>query len=267
MSNTISATADKNLIYSMNQHFISSYSRHSDDYEKYRPGYPEAILTYLEQNISLNREKSIADVGSGTGIFTELLLKKNYRVTAIEPNAEMRAKAENKLASYTGLTSVNASAEQTTLADNSVDLIAVAQSFHWFHPEQTRQEFKRIAKPGAHLLLIWNILQQRSSFLQDYQRLKDKYTSKKPYQEKINISVIDQFLDPKLRIEQEVYHSRQLDKDGLLGYFRSASYAPLQGDEDYPTLVQELEEIFERHQRNGFVKLEYDAKLFLAPLL
>jgi len=251
----------------MNEKFISSYSRHSDDYEKYRPGYPEAILTYLEQNIALNREKSIIDVGSGTGIFTELLLKKNYAVTAIEPNTEMRTKAENKLSTYTGLTSINASAEETTLADKSVDLIVVAQSFHWFHPELTRKEFKRIAKPGAYLLLIWNILQQRSAFLKDYQALKNKYTGKKPYQEKINISIIDRFLSPGNRVEQEVYHSRQLDKNGLLGYFRSASYSPVQGDQDYPVLVEELERIFDKHQRNGFVKLEYDAKLFLAPLL
>ena len=67
----------------MNKSPISRFSNHSEDYQKYRPRYPEAIITYLEQNIGLHKDKLIADIGSGTGIFTELLLKNDYRVLAV----------------------------------------------------------------------------------------------------------------------------------------------------------------------------------------
>lgn len=78
----------------MNHNSIGRFSNHSEDYQKYRPGYPEAIVTYLEQNIGLDRSKLIADIGSGTGIFTELLLKKGYKVSAVEPNKEMRDRSD-----------------------------------------------------------------------------------------------------------------------------------------------------------------------------
>jgi len=251
----------------MKQSPLTTFTNHSDDYQKYRPGYPEAIITYLESNIGLDKEKSVADVGAGTGIFTELLLKNNYHVQAIEPNQEMRIKAEVLLDTYPDLKIINGTAENTGLEAGKVDLITVAQSFHWFDPEKTREEFKRIARPGAYVLLIWNILQDKSSFLQKYHALKNNYAKRRPHLEKIDNAKIARLLEPCKTISQEIYHSRSLHEQELLGYFRSSSYSPLEGEEGYPELVEELHKIFEEHQQNGTVKLEYDAKLYLAPLL
>jgi len=251
----------------MNQSPISRFSKHSEDYQKYRPGYPEAIVTYLEQNIGLKKEQSIADIGAGTGIFTELLLKKGYSVLAVEPNAEMRNKVEPLLSVYPQLKSIDGTAEDTGLPANSIDLITVAQSFHWFDLDKTRAEFKRIAKPGAHVLLIWNILQQRSRFLKAYQALKNNYINRKPQKEKIDPDRIRKFFNTPDVVEQEIYHSRLLNQEELLGYFRSSSYSPVQGEPGYSELVEALGKIFEDYHQNGFVKLEYDAKLYLAPLV
>ncbi|MET4138201.1 methyltransferase domain-containing protein [Pedobacter sp. UYP1] len=248
----------------MNHNSIGRFSNHSEDYQKYRPGYPEAIVTYLEQNIGLDRSKLIADIGSGTGIFTELLLKKGYKVSAVEPNKEMRDRSDIFLKEYPNLKSINGKAENTGLATNSVDLITVAQSFHWFDPKQTRQEFKRIIKPGGHVLLIWNILQQKSQFLKVYQALKNNYSDKKPHVEKIDLLKIQQFFNQSEIVQQEIYHSRSLNEDELMGYFRSSSYSPIQGEAGYSDLAGSVKKIFTDHQQDGFVKLEYDAKLFFA---
>lgn len=255
--------APKNL---MNQDPISSFSSRSEDYHKYRPSYPEAIITYLEQNISLDSTKAVADIGSGTGIFTSLLLKKNYHVSAIEPNEEMRESAEIILKEYPLLKSINGTAEATGLKDKSIDLITVAQSFHWFDTKKTFKEFKRIARPGGHVLLLWNILQNRSPFLKAYQNLKNNYSARKPYLEKIDLSAIQEFIGHKNITQQEIYHSRRLNQEELLGYFRSSSYSPLPGRAGYTELVKALDEIFEDHQYEGTVKLEYDAKMFILPL-
>lgn len=248
----------------MNKSPISRFSNHSEDYQKYRPRYPEAIITYLEQNIGLHKDKLIADIGSGTGIFTELLLKNDYRVLAVEPNEQMRNQAEIRLNQYEKLDHITGTAEQTNLTDHSVDLITVAQSFHWFDLEQTKTEFKRILKPGGHVLLVWNILQQKSQFLKAYQALKDQYADRKPYVEKLENTRIETFLGPAATVRQEIYHSRLLNKDELLGYFRSSSYSPVQGESGYEKLVAEIDQIFSEHEQNGFVKLEYDAKLFFS---
>jgi len=248
----------------MNRSPISRFSNHSEDYQKYRPRYPEAIITYLEQNIGLKKDQLIADIGSGTGIFTELLLQNDYQVLAVEPNEQMRNQAEIRLKQFLKLDHIKGTAEQTNLSDHHVDLITVAQSFHWFDLAQTKTEFKRILKPGGHVLLVWNILQQKSQFLKAYQALKDQYTDRKPYIEKLETTRIENFLGPSKIVRQEIYHSRLLNKNELLGYFRSSSYSPIQGEPGYENLVAEIDQIFTEHQQNGFVKLEYDAKLFFS---
>lgn len=238
------------------------FNNHAQDYHKYRPRYPEAIITYLESNIGLKKTHAIADIGSGTGIFTELFLRNGYPIAAIEPNAEMRLEAEKTFTDLNLLKSMDGSAEHTGLADGSVDLITVAQSFHWFDFEATQKEFKRILKPGGHILLVWNILQQRSPFLKAYQELKNKYADDKPYAKQVDEDLISRFFEPYHFVKQEIYHSRLLNLDELLGYFRSSSYSPIVGESNYPTLVKDIAKLFDEFEKDGHVKLEYDTKMY-----
>lgn len=248
----------------MNKNTLSRFSNHAGDYHRYRPRYPEAILTFLEQTIGIDASKAIADIGSGTGIFTELFLKKGYSVSAVEPNRQMREEAEKTLNTYPNLKIVDGTAENSKLDSLSIDLITVAQSFHWFDPESVKTEFKRIAKAGAHVLLVWNVLQQRTPFLKAYQEIKNKYSDPKPYLKQVDEDMITKFFAPAGITRQEIYHSRLLDQDELLGYFRSSSYAPLQGENRYPDLVEDIEQLFKAHQKSGFVKLEYSAQMYLS---
>src|SRR5580765_7216511 len=112
-----------------------------DNYVKYRPSYPAAIITLLETECGLTSESLVADIGSGTGLLTELFLKHGNKVFAVEPNAEMRAAGERLLARYPSFISVSATAESTTLEDNSIDLIVAGQAFHWFERAAAKVEF------------------------------------------------------------------------------------------------------------------------------
>src|SRR5580698_6852645 len=115
-------------------HPTTRFSNRVENYVKYRPSYPDLIVPFLEEHIALRKNQRIADIGSGTGLFSELFLKNGYEVTGIEPNHEMRKAAEAKLAKYPGFTSRDHRAEQTGLRSGSVDLITVAQAFHWMEP-------------------------------------------------------------------------------------------------------------------------------------
>lgn len=68
-----------------------------DIYAKDRPGYAAELFDYIRHTLSLKPGSAFADVGSGTGIFSASLLACGYRVYAVEPNADMRRKAEEKL--------------------------------------------------------------------------------------------------------------------------------------------------------------------------
>ncbi len=128
---------------------------------KYRPRYPQVLIEFLQRECHLTETAVIADIGSGTGLLTEVFLSHGYHVFGIEPDPAMRAAAEWLLHGYAHFTSIPATAEATTLADHSIDVVTAGQAFHWFDLERARSEFRRILAPGGWVVLIWN--HQRTS--------------------------------------------------------------------------------------------------------
>src|SRR5438552_226529 len=120
------------------------FSNRVEQYVKYRPSYPKEIIPFLENTIDLNPSFVIADIGSGTGISSKIFLANGNTVYAVEPNNEMRNKAEELLWQYDSFISINGTAEQTTLADTSADMIVAGQAFHWFDAVKAKIEFRRI---------------------------------------------------------------------------------------------------------------------------
>src|SRR4051812_9557350 len=136
---------------------VSRFSNRVENYIKYRPSYPPQILELFKERMGLTSGSVIADVGSGPGISAKQFLENDNTVYCVEPNAAMRAAAEELLRDYSGFRSVNGDSENTTLPDASIDFVTAAQAFHWFRPGPTKTEFKRIIKPGGWVSLIWNL--------------------------------------------------------------------------------------------------------------
>ena len=152
-----------------------------DDYVRARPGYPPEVVRLLETECALGPGKSVADVGSGTGILTRDLLETGATVYAVEPNAAMREAAEAALEPLSppgergrgeGFVSLAATAEATTLPDAAVDLVIAAQAFHWFDRDAARQEFSRILREPRWVALVWNERAESGTpFLEGYETL------------------------------------------------------------------------------------------------
>ena len=101
----------------------SHYSRIVENYSRYRPRYPHQLVAWLKAECGLSPAHIVADIGAGTGLMAELFIKNGNQVYGVEPNVEMRLAAEHLLRSYPLFTSIAATAEATTLADHSVQLI------------------------------------------------------------------------------------------------------------------------------------------------
>jgi len=114
------------------------FSSKVTDYVASRPDYPAALFEALRVQCHLQPGATVVDVGAGTGLLTQGLLERGFQVWAIEPNAAMRAVADRSLARYSSYRSAAGSAESLPLADLAVDLITVAQAFHWFDVERAR---------------------------------------------------------------------------------------------------------------------------------
>src|SRR4028119_2321585 len=126
----------------------SRFSDRAENYARYRPGYPREILSFLEERDALGGDTVVADVGSGTGALSVLFLKNGNTVLGVEPNREMRRAAEGLLRDHL-FESIDGSAEDTTLADESVDLVVVANALHWVDRDAARAELSRIMRPGG----------------------------------------------------------------------------------------------------------------------
>lgn len=244
------------------------FSNRVEDYVKYRPGYPSEIVTYLVNKWGLNADKHIADIGAGTGISAELFLKAGYKVTAVEPNKEMRDKSLDLLAYYPRFTAINGTAERTTLADKSVDAIIAGQAFHWFNREQSRKEFSRILKEGGLVVLIWNERKTESAFEFAYNELIIKHgiDYKTVDHRNIDEQHVGAFFSPAT-VQLALFANRQIfDYAGLLGRLLSSSYMPSREDKGYAIMAQELETLFDQYQENGTIAIEYDTKVYTGRL-
>jgi SAM-dependent methyltransferase len=250
------------------QHRFNSTTRFSgrvDNYVKYRPRYPKDIINFLTENGVLSKNYVVADIGSGTGISCELFLENGNRVYGIEPNTEMREAAERLLAKWTDFRSVNASAEATTLGNESIDLIVAGQAFHWFDPEKSREEFARILKPGGNCVLIWNDRRTDSTaFLKAYEALLQEYST--DYKEVDHKNIDEQKLNGffgKGNWRENVFPNYQyFDYEGLKGRLLSSSYAPAQGHPRHEPMLNALSVLFNRYAQQNRVTIEYDTRLF-----
>ena len=241
------------------------FSDRVEDYIRFRPGYPEELITFLLDQTGLGTRSRAADIGSGTGIFSHLLLNAGLVVYAVEPNPEMRAAAENLHADHPGFHSIAAPAEATGLDDQSLDLVTAAQAFHWFNNEPTRSEFTRILKAEGYLALIWN----RRRIGQDFQREYEAVLRRRaPEYSKVNHMNLDnddigKFFAPD-SLEKLTFDNRQqFDFDGLLGRVKSSSYCPMENSDEFELLRDDLRVLFEKHRVDGTIDFEYDTDLYL----
>ncbi|MEQ1353948.1 MAG: methyltransferase domain-containing protein, partial [Candidatus Acidiferrum sp.] len=170
---------------------------------------------------------------------------------------------------YPRFTSVNASAEATTLPSASVDFITAGQAFHWFAPEPTRREFARILRPASWVAIVWNDRSTSSTsfadayedLLQrygtDYARVKDSYPQAKD---------IHAFFEHDNFLTREIPNYQIFDLDGLRGRLRSSSYAPTEGHPNFAPMMADLESLFYEYQQEGRVRMEFSTIAYVGQL-
>jgi SAM-dependent methyltransferase len=238
------------------------FSNRVDNYIRFRPGYPAEVLAVLEREANLTADAVIADVGSGTGISSKLFLDHGNTVYGGEPNREMRAAAEKLLNAYPRFHSFDGTAEDTPLAENSVDFIIAGQAFHWFDRDKAKREFIRILRPGGWSVLMWNTRRTDTPFGKAYEALLHRFGS--DYREidhrNIDLAAIREFFAPGAHHLRKVDNVQVLDRDGLLGRILSCSYMPTDGHPQFAAMCAAVEQLFTNHQSAGQVRLEYETE-------
>ena len=240
------------------------FSDRVENYVRYRPGYPTAVIDLLRKECGLHPGHIVADIAFGTGAFTRLLLENGNPVFAVEPNPEMREMGMHQLDHFERLVAIAGTAEETTLRSASVDFVTAAQAAHWFDLPRARAEFVRILRPEGWCVLIWNERRTASTpFLRDYEQLL--LTHGTDYQEvrhERTTATIHEFFAPTPCEERVFGLCQQFDYEGAAGRLLSSSYAPLEGHSRHAPMMSELQRIFHAHAEGGKVEFEYDTRVF-----
>jgi len=204
-----------------------------------RPGYPNDAVDYIK---TLAPASAVfADIGAGTGKFAELLARQGHEIFAVEPNADMREQLAVTLAPYPNAKIVDGKAEATNLPDHSVDVITCAQALHWFDPDAFRAECRRIGKPGALVIAVYNNTPGGSSITHSKEST-DAFFEK---------SEVREFPNP-------MFYTREK----WLRYMASHSGDPLPSDPGYDEHIVEMNALFDRENVDGLLRRDVVTKVY-----
>jgi SAM-dependent methyltransferase len=124
------------------------FARSADAYERGRPRYPQEAIDLLTSRLTAGAP--VLDLAAGTGALARSLHDCGFKVTAVEPVAEMRAALPASIRALEG------TAEAIPLRDGEVDAVVVGQAFHWFDGDAALAEIHRVLRPRGRLALLWN---------------------------------------------------------------------------------------------------------------
>ena len=208
-------------------------------YAAARPGYPDEAIDYIRSLVPPNAV--FADIGAGTGKFTECIAKYGYKIFAVEPNDDMRKELKETLAPYPNAEIINGTAEATTLPDHGVDVITCAQSLGWFDLTVFRIECRRIGKLGAMVIVLHNGVPGFNSTPGSHQ-----FSSSQASELFFMNPFVREFPNPIFNTRERWIQSKI-----------SISDSPRPSDPGYNEFIAEANAIFDRDSVDGYLRVNF----------
>lgn len=230
----------------------------ADTYARHRPAYSGEALRWLLAEAGADAGSHAVDAGAGTGLFSRLLSDRGLRVTAVEPNADMRARLEAALAGRHGVAVRAGSAEDTGLPDGCADLVTAAQAFHWFDKPGFRRECARILRPEGYVAVVWN-----RRFPDDplFTNLCGLYRRHCPAFEAPDRGVngseawYPRFFREGRYVRRTFPNDLFQDEEGFVGRALSSSFSLRPGDAGYEAYVADLRALHSTYRQGGRVRI------------
>lgn len=221
------------------------FDRASDAYERGRPDYPVEAIDFLVKQFDIKPSSQMVDLAAGTGKFTKYLFPFNNHVIAVEPVERMRHKFSTL---YPAMHVLNGSAEYIPVVTESIDVVTVAQAFHWFNGGKALEEIRRVLKPNGKLGLIWNVRDESVSWVRELSQIIDPYEGTTPRYSSMNWKeAFDEtpFFKP---LQHAVFNYRHLSTvETILDRVNSISFISALPEQDKNYVINEVRRLIENH--------------------
>ena len=216
-------------------------------YELARPGYPDAAIDVLAQELGVATGTRVCDLAAGTGKLTRRLVELGASVVAVEPVNGMR---EQLLTAVPGVEALDGTAESIPVPDGSVDVVTVAQAFHWFDAPVALAEIARVLKPGGGLALLWNERDESVAWVDEMSRIihwHERTVSRYQHVSWPDIVAASERFTP---LEEEAISWEQpMTRDVLADRVRSISYIAVMPSHERERLVADVAALVARRRR------------------
>ena len=251
------------------------FSTRVDAYVAGRPGYPDQLAARVRSHLGLPEGARVADLGSGTGLLSEVFLASGHPVVGVEPDDQMARAAVARLAGARAFVDQRGSAEATGLPDRSVDLLVVGQAFHWFDPRAARAEALRILRDPPRAALIWNERPRHAAdpactpLLAAYEALvvrHDLGTYRATEARWSKVAPMQTFFGGAVDPPLVLHHVHHVTLDALVARASSCSYLPGTGHPGHAALVADLTALFDAHAEGATVPMAYRTQAFCGRL-
>jgi ubiquinone/menaquinone biosynthesis C-methylase UbiE len=220
---------------------VEAFGDAAADYERARPSYPDAAVALLEAGSGVR----VCDLAAGTGKLTRLLAATGADVVAVEPVDGMRAEL---VRTAPDVRAVDGTAEAIPLDDGSVDLVTVAQAFHWFDFDPALAEIARVLRPGGRLAILFNERDERTSWVKEWNERIEWHSRRIAYYQNTDwTAVLAAAGYAGVRDEHIEWH-QPMTRELIAARVRSVSYVaaePPDVQQDYVDRVVALTEGFD----------------------
>lgn len=157
-------------------------------YDMWRPHYQDRVFGEICSYANLSEDSVIMEIGCGTGQATESMLKRGYKIRAVEAAKSMCEYANDKFGMYF-FSVENVLFEEAVIEDSTVDLFLAATSFHWINEEIGYTKMKRALKENGCIALMWNrpfVAKESDMLHAEIQKIYRKYIEKNERSSSVN---------------------------------------------------------------------------------
>jgi ubiquinone/menaquinone biosynthesis C-methylase UbiE len=226
----------------------------ADLYDRSRPGYPAAAVQWLTGC----EPSRVLDLGAGTGKLTAGLVAAGHDVVAVEPDSRM---LQALRAALPGVDARLGAAEAIPLPSSAVDVVTVAQAFHWFDHDAALPEIARVVRPGGRLAVVWNMRDPAAAWMAELSRLIRSDDAVPIDVVRPDFGASDFFGE----VEESTFaHSQLLDLDGLLGLVRSRSYIVVLPRDEQTTILTDVTRLYHRNAESAGLEVPYRTQCYRA---
>ncbi len=218
------------------------------DYEAARPSYPPGAIAWLRDAVGIVPGRRVVDLAAGTGKLTRLLTGLGPDLYAVEPVAGMRA---TFLEMVSGAALLAGTAEALPFADRSVDVVTVAQAFHWFDHDAAARELHRVLRPGGRVALLWNARIRDVDWVDQVWAVMDRVEKHAPWRDHDNrdrtterFEALGGFAAPQ---RAEFVHEQVCTPDDVVRRVASVSHVAVLPASDRALVLDEVRRIVTTH--------------------